>query len=106
VKPRHLTRRAPSDEAWGFFPPSEQSDPCTEDDIGKIKPLSDDEALERLQDNGNDLALIESAFGAFPEAGAAESRITLRLRARIFCLSGFSPSRMPSATAHVAREPR
>jgi hypothetical protein len=46
---------------------------------GGIKPLSDDEAQEWLQRVEADAAVIEGVFGIFPEAGAAEARITLRL---------------------------
>jgi HicB-like protein involved in pilus formation len=51
----------------------------TEIGEGGLKPLSDSEALEWLERVDVDAAVIEGVFGAFPEAGAAEVRTTLRL---------------------------
>jgi len=42
-----------------------------------FKPLSDDEALKLLECHGNHL--VEQYFGRFPEYGAAEKRLTLRI---------------------------
>lgn len=44
-----------------------------------IKPMSDQEAQKWLEQCDVSGEVIERYFGAFPEAGAAESRITLRL---------------------------
>jgi len=44
-----------------------------------VKPLTDEEAQKWLEDREVDAAVIEEYFGEFPEAGAAESQITLRL---------------------------
>jgi predicted HicB family RNase H-like nuclease len=42
-----------------------------------IKPLTDDEALTYLEKYDGDL--VEQYFGTFPEAGAAERRLTIRI---------------------------
>jgi hypothetical protein len=49
-----------------------------------INPLSDDEAQKWLEDHGAKASLIEKYFGEFPEGGAAESRITLRLPGNLY----------------------
>jgi predicted HicB family RNase H-like nuclease len=43
----------------------------------ELVPLSDDKAQKWLEDNANEL--VEKYFGAMPEGGAAERRITLRM---------------------------
>jgi predicted HicB family RNase H-like nuclease len=55
-----------------------------ERDAVGVKPLSDDEAQKWLEDREVDAAVIEQYFGAFPEGGAAESRITLRLPGNLY----------------------
>jgi hypothetical protein len=50
-----------------------------------IKPmLSETEAQKWLEDHRADLDVMERAFHPFPEAGAAESRTTLRLPAALY----------------------
>jgi predicted HicB family RNase H-like nuclease len=53
-------------------------------EAGGIKPMSDDEAQKWLEKRDASAAVIEQYFGTFPEAGAAESRITLRLPGNLF----------------------
>ena len=48
-----------------------------DDDVGDIKPMSDEEAQKWLETHGDAVAALEQFFGDFPEAGAAERRITL-----------------------------
>lgn len=49
-----------------------------------IKPMSDDEAQKWLERLDVPAALLEQYFGDFPEAGASESRITLRLPGNLY----------------------
>jgi predicted HicB family RNase H-like nuclease len=53
-------------------------------EYANIKPMLDPEAQKWLEDHGADLDVMERAFGAFPEAGAAELRTTLRLPAALY----------------------
>jgi predicted HicB family RNase H-like nuclease len=47
------------------------------DYVEEIIPLDDEQAKKFLEVNANDL--LEKYFGPFPEAGAAERRLTIRL---------------------------
>jgi predicted DNA binding CopG/RHH family protein len=51
---------------------------------GDVKPMADDEARKWLEKRNADAAVIEYYFDKFPEAGAAESRITLRLPGNLY----------------------
>jgi len=53
-------------------------------EIGGIKPFSDDEAQRWLEKHDVAAEIIERFFGTFPEAGASESRITLRLPGNLY----------------------
>jgi predicted HicB family RNase H-like nuclease len=53
-------------------------------EAGGIKPMSDDDAQRWLEKHDADAVIIERYFGTFPEAGAAESRITLRLPGNLY----------------------
>jgi hypothetical protein len=53
-------------------------------DAGGIKPLSDDEAQKWLEKHAVNPAILERFFGCFPEAGASESRFTLRLPGNLY----------------------
>jgi predicted HicB family RNase H-like nuclease len=48
---------------------------------GDLKPLSDEEARKWLEQHANHL--LEQYFGPFPEGGAAERRLTVRLPANL-----------------------
>jgi predicted HicB family RNase H-like nuclease len=74
----------PADGAWlyqtrhGAFFLYVQYYASPEYDMGqKITPLTEDEAQKWLEENANHL--VEEHFGPFPEAGAAERRLTLRI---------------------------
>lgn len=51
---------------------------------GGIKPMSDVEAHKWLESRNGSAATIEQYFGKFPEAGASESRLTLRLPGNLY----------------------
>lgn len=51
---------------------------------GDIKPMPDDDARKWLEKRDASAAVIEQCFGNFPDAGAAESRITLRLPGNLY----------------------
>jgi hypothetical protein len=55
-----------------------------EAEAGDIKPLSDEDALAWLEKFKVDSNVIERYFDSFPDAGAAESRITLRLPGNLY----------------------
>jgi hypothetical protein len=61
-----------------FFKVVVQHDGSTWD----LKPLNDDEAMGLLQRKGKS-ELVEQYFGPFPEGGAAERRLTVRLPANL-----------------------
>jgi hypothetical protein len=51
---------------------------------GGIKPMPDDEALKWLEKRQAPAAIMEQYFGNFPQGGAAETRITLRLPGNLY----------------------
>lgn len=51
---------------------------------GGIKPLSDDDAQKWLERQQSPANVIEQYFGTFPEGGAPEKRITLRLPGNLY----------------------
>jgi hypothetical protein len=51
---------------------------------GDIKPMADDVALKWLEKSAAGADVIEQYFGKFPEGGASESRITLRLPGNLY----------------------
>ena len=53
-------------------------------EAGGIKPFSDDEAQKWLEKHDVAAEIIKRFFGNFPEAGASESRITLRLPGNLY----------------------
>jgi hypothetical protein len=53
-------------------------------EVGDIKPLIDEDALKWLEDKRTPSAIVEQFFGDFPEGGAAEFRITLRLPGNLY----------------------
>jgi hypothetical protein len=52
-------------------------------DYEDVVPLSDEDAQKFCEIHGADVDVMERAFGAFPEAGAAETRTTLRLPGKL-----------------------
>lgn len=53
-------------------------------ETGGIKPLSDTDALKWLETYKAPAEVIERHFGKFPDAGAGESRVTLRLPGNLY----------------------
>ena len=53
-------------------------------EAGDIKPLDDEAALAGLENYPDSADAIERFFGKFPEAGAAEKRITIRLPGNLY----------------------
>lgn len=53
-------------------------------EAGDIKPMSDEEAQKWLETHHASPSILEQYFGDFPEGGAAESRITLRLPGNLY----------------------
>jgi hypothetical protein len=51
---------------------------------GDVKPMSDGEALDWLEKRQAPAVIVEQYFGPFPEGGAAESRLTLRLPGNLY----------------------
>ena len=78
----------------------------TDTDVGEagIKPLSDTEAQEWLERMEAPAAVIEGVFGTFPEAGAAETRITLRLPGNLHQrISASAEAASLSLNTHIMR---
>lgn len=53
-------------------------------EAGDIKPFSDEDAQRWLEKHGAPASVIEQYIGAMPEAGAAETRLTLRLPGNLY----------------------
>ena len=51
---------------------------------GDIKPMTDEEALKWLEKHQASAEIIEQYFGTFPDGGASEMRITLRLPGNLY----------------------
>lgn len=51
---------------------------------GGIKPMADDEAMAWLEKRSAPAEVVTRYFGEFPEGGAAETRITLRLPGNLY----------------------
>ncbi len=54
------------------------------DSEGDVKPMTDGEALDWLEKREAPTVIADQYFGPFPERGAAESRLTLRLPGNLY----------------------